>query len=136
MTKFYFMQDANGHVFEACSPEYHKECKQLTQAEGNRLLRLQTVETVRNMLQGVNTVYGIVRSVSASGMSRCIDLYVIRDNKPEYLTGYASRILGYKMSKNRGMIVSGCGMDMVFHCVSSLVEACGVDYKTIRSEAI
>ncbi len=69
-------------------------------------------------------------------MSRDIDLYVIRDNRPVYLTGYASTILGYPLSKNRGMRVGGCGMDMVFHCMSSLASSIGRDYKTLRSEII
>lgn len=30
----------------------------------------------------------------------------------------------------------GCGMDMVFHCVSSLAQAIGRDYKTLKSEIV
>jgi hypothetical protein len=62
-------------------------------------------------------------------MSRTIDLYVIRDNAPVYLTGYVSKVLGYPLARsNRGMAVNGCGMNMIFHCVYSLARAlfCGV----------
>jgi len=135
MTKFYYMQDDQS-VFMTASPEYHPKATKLPQAHGKELYRLQSIEKVKALLEDVNTVYGIVRHVSASGMSRDIDLYIIKDNRPVYLTGYASTILGYPMAKNRGMKVGGCGMDMVFHCVSSLAQAIGRDHKTLRSEII
>lgn len=100
------------------------------------MFHLQTVDKVCNMLQGVDTVYGIVRKVSASGISRNIDLYVIKDNQPVYLTGYASIVQDYKLAKDRGMVVGGCDMDMVSHCVSTLCEACGIDYRNVRSEVL
>lgn len=134
--KTYYMQYSGGIVFHTPDPKYYPNAKQLSQAEGKRLHRAQAVEKVKTMLQGVETIYGIVRHVSASGMSRNIDLYIIKDNQPVWLTGYASIILGYKLAKDRGMVVGGCGMDMVFHCVSTLCEACGIDYRSVRSEVL
>ena len=136
MAKFYFMQDTDGTIFQTESPEYHKQAEKLPQAKGKELYRAQCIDKVKTMLENVDTVYGIVRHVSASGMSRDIDLYIIADNRPVYLTEYASTILDYPMAKNRGMKVGGCGMDMVFHCVSSLAYAIGHDYKTLKSEII
>ena len=136
MAKFYFMQEADGTIFKSAHPEYHKQAEKLPQAKGKELYRAQCIEKVRAMLENVDTVYGIVRHVIASGMSRDIDLYIIADNRPVYLTGYASTILDYPMAKSRGMKVGGCGMDMVFHCVSSLAYAIGRDYKTLKSEII
>jgi hypothetical protein len=136
MNKFIFMQDPTGRVFETGYPELHGDCKRLKDSEGKRLKRLQDIETVKGDLRGVDCIYGIVRKVSASGMSRNIDLYIIKDNAPVYLTGYAAAILGWKMAKDRGMIVNGCGMDMVFHAGESLVRACGFDYKNFRFEAL
>lgn len=136
MAKTYYMQDKFGNVFSTEYPEYHKDDIQLPQAKGKEIYRQQCKDKVKAMLEGVSTIYGIVRKVSSSGMSRDIDLYIIKDNQLQYLTGYASVILGYSMSKYRGMKVGGCGMDMVFHCVSSLAESVGIDYKTIRSEII
>lgn len=136
MAKFYFMQDTDGTIFQTESPEYHKQAEKLSQAKGKDLYRAQCIDKVKTMLENVDTVYGIVRHVSTSGMSRDIDLYIIADNRPVYLTGYASTILEYPMAKNRGMKVGGCGMDMVFHCVSSLAYAIGRDYKTLNSEII
>ena len=136
MAKFYFMQEADGSIFQTANPEYHRQAEKLPQAKGKELYRAQCIDKVKTMLENVDTVYGIVRHVSASGMSRDIDLYIIKDNAPVYLTGYVSTILDYPMAKNRGMKVGGCGMDMVFHCVSSLAYAIGCDYKTLNSEII
>ena len=89
MTKFHYMQQ-NGEVFQTMHPEYHKDAEELPQAKGKELYRLQSIEKVKALLEGVETVYGIVRHVSTSGTNRDIDLYVILDNRPVYLTGYAS----------------------------------------------
>ena len=135
MTKFYYMQDDQS-VFMTASPEYHLNAEKLPQAKGKELYREQCKQKLSKLLESVDTVYGIVRHVIASGMSRDIDLYIIKDNQMVYLTGYVSTVLDYPMSKNCGMKVCGCGMDMVFHCVSSLAYAIGRDYKTLKSEII
>lgn len=135
MTKFHYMQQ-DGEVFQTMHPEYHKDAEKLPQAKGKELYREQCKQKLSKLLESVETVYGIIRHVSASGMSRDIDLYVIKDNQMIYLTGYASTVLDYPMSKNRGMKVCGCGMCMVFHCVSSLAYAVDRDYKTLKSEII
>lgn len=136
MTKTYYMQSETGEIFQTMHPEYHKDAEKLPQAKGKELYREQCKQKLAKMLESVGTVYGIVRHVSASGMSRDIDLYIIADNRPVYLTGYASTILDYPMSKNQGMKVGGCGTAMVFHCVSSIADAIGRDYKTLKSEII
>ena len=136
MRKTYYMQSETGEVYQTRSPEYHPNDNQLPQARGKELYREQCKQKLSKLLENVDTVYGIVRHVSSSGMSRDIDLYIIQDNQLVYLTGYASTVLDYPMVKNRGMKVGGCGMDMVFHCVSSLAYAIGRDYKNLRSEII
>ena len=135
MAKFVYMQDDQS-VFMTARPEYHPNATKLPQARGKKLYRSQCIEKVKALLDGVDTVYGVVRHVSASGMSRDIDLYIIANNRPVYLTGYASTILDYPMAKSHGMKVSEYGMNMVFHCVSSLAYAIGRDYKTLKSEVI
>lgn len=136
MAKLYYVQDQSGNVFEMVNPEHCEGCKQLSQAEGKRLMHLQAIEKVKAMLLGVDTIYGIVRSVGASGVSRRIDMYVIIDNKLQYLSGYAAKVLGWKLSDKGGIVVRGCGMDMMFHTGSTLVESCGLDYKAFRYEVI
>ena len=81
------------------------------------------IEGARERLAGLLTVgtvvYTLVRHVSKSGLSREIDLYVIRDNKPVLLTYSAAALLGLPVG-HRGVKVQGAGMDMGFHLVESL----------------
>lgn len=68
-----------------------------------------------------DTVYTILRHVSASGMSRSIDVLVIRDNDVRVITWCVSCILGEPLdTRNGGLKVSGCGMDMGFNVVYRL----------------
>jgi hypothetical protein len=53
-------------------------------------------------------------------MSRNIDFYAIKGNRPVWLSGQMSPLLGLKRAKSQGLIVQGCGMDMGFHVVSNL----------------
>lgn len=133
-SKTFFMQDSTGHVFETNYPEYHKECQQISTKEGKAAIVAQYKQTLAKYVREGVTLYTIVRKVSSSGMSRNIDVYAIEDNKPVYLSGYAAKVLGWKMAKDRGIVVSGCGMDMGFHLVECLARTCGADYKKIRQE--
>lgn len=135
MSKFTYMQQ-DGKVFQTMRPEYYPNAEKLSQAKGKELYREQCKQKLSKLLDGIDTVYGIVRHVSASGMSRDIDLYIIQDNRPVYLTGYASTVLDYPMSKNQGMKVGGCGMNMVFHCVNSLSSVVFGDGYKIKHEII
>ena len=79
-------------------------------------------------LTDTRTVYTILRSVSASGMTRHISLVVAGlDNKGKPalwdITYHASKVLGDKLHERNGhrtIKVNGCGMDMGFHLVYSL----------------
>jgi len=85
--------------------------------------RDEALAELRKMLKPGDTVYTVIRSVSASGMSRRMDLYVIRKNVPHCISGYVGRILDYKRSNKDGLLVAGVGMDMGFHLVYSLSHA-------------
>lgn len=83
--------------------------------------KAEAARELRKLLKPGDTVYTVLRHVSSSGMSRRIDLYCIKNNKPRFLSGWAARVLGYKRaSKGDGLVVGGCGMDMGFHVVYSL----------------
>jgi hypothetical protein len=81
------------------------------------------------------TVYAKVNKVSSSGMSRNIGLYIAKVWPKEKggelqvvdISYHAARALGwpYKDGYAGGVRVSGCGMDMLFHTVSSLSYAMG-----------
>jgi hypothetical protein len=72
-----------------------------------------------------DTIYTILRSVSRSGMTRYIDAYIIRDNKPECISFEIANGLGWKLQradKGSGIKVEGCGMDMGFHLIYSYAQ--------------
>lgn len=86
---------------------------------------LEAKNTLLEWVKAGDTVYTILRHRSSSGMSRVIDLKVVRvkEGKPEiYNIGYyAAKVLGLKWDEERGGVkVSGCGMDMGFHLVYGL----------------
>jgi hypothetical protein len=53
-------------------------------------------------------------------MSRVISLYIVHNGEIVNITHRAAIITGWRESKKGGLIVSGCGMDMLFHTVYTL----------------
>lgn len=99
--------------------------------------REKAKEELIEVLDGRTTVYSIIRRVSASGMSRVIDFYVIKNNSLYWLSGAISMVTFFKLDKNlRGLRVQGCGMDMTYHVVSILSEELYGDYGALRSVTI
>ncbi len=88
------------------------------QDKANR--KAESLDTLRRLLPEGTTVYTVLRHCSASGMSRRIDLYVIVDNEPRFLSGYVRDALDYRQHKDGSLIVGGAGMDMGYHLVHSL----------------
>ena len=69
------------------------------------------------------TVYTVLRSVSASGMTRHISLKVAQGDDILDITYLAAQALGDKLHDKHGwntIKVNGCGMDMGFHLVYNL----------------
>jgi hypothetical protein len=78
-------------------------------------------DSLRKWCPPGTTVYTVLRHVSASGMMRGIDVYVIVDNEPRWLSRPVSRVLGIPFDEKRECLrVGGCGMDMGFHVVYEL----------------
>ena len=98
--------------------------KEIAQAEAVKTLKIWGV--VDNTI-----IYAKVTRVSASGMSRRVQLFAnIKNNKDEGLmdiTYHSAKVLewSYKSGYNGGIGVSGCGMDMLFHTVDCLSHAMG-----------
>ena len=109
----------SGHVFVTTYPENWKECEQVSKAKGKELRAQHAKKSLLNLLSDGDTVYTILRHVSASGMSRRIDLYTFKENKPVYLSGYYAMMQGEEPPTD-GYKVGGCGMDMGFHLVYTL----------------
>lgn len=68
-----------------------------------------------------------VVQVSASGMSRRVRLFIVRDGRLADVTYWAARALEWTYCDTfpRGVRVGGCGMDMLFHTIDSLSHAMG-----------
>lgn len=76
---------------------------------------------LREFLSPGDTVYTVLRHVSRSGMTRDLDLYVIRDGEPRRITFTACKATGRRYNMTAGaMRVEGCGMDMGFDAVYAL----------------
>jgi hypothetical protein len=78
---------------------------------------------LRELIKPGDTLYTILRHVSASGMSRDISVvYITKDGETRQLD-YSTHVLtGYPLSKHDGVKVGGCGMDMGFSLVYHLSQ--------------
>lgn len=84
-------------------------------------------------------VYCVLRSVSASGMSRQISLLIGEGDEVRDITYYAAGALGESLHETRGrrsIRVNGVGMDMGFHLVESLSYALFKNGNSLRHEWI
>jgi hypothetical protein len=115
-----FIEFEGGLVIETDNPEFHPEGKRLTRKAGQQKRREYCRAQLLKILKPGDTVYTVLRHVSASGMSRRIDLYTIKDGRMQYLSGYAAGLMDRKLSDKPGIVVGGCGMDMGFHLVYCL----------------
>ena len=84
----------------------------------------ELTQELRKVLTENQTIYTILRSVSASGMMRTIDMFYIKDNDCHKIHYGTDKVfyLGKRDGKKEGYRVSGCGMDMGFHLVSGLSQ--------------
>jgi len=91
--------------------------KQTVQAE-----RAKAIDYLRgDYLKAGDTVYTILRHVSASGMSRLLDVYCIKDNKPLRLTWNVAVALERTYDRRKEALrVSGAGEDVGFATVYHL----------------
>tara|TARA_A100001011_G_scaffold248280_1_gene256542 strand:- start:2747 stop:3037 length:291 start_codon:yes stop_codon:yes gene_type:complete len=85
----------------------------------------EIVEFLKDKLENNDTVYTNLKHVSKSGLTRDIQLMVIKDNEPLFLNYYVSKYLGYRIV-NGGLRVNGGGMDMGFHLVYNLASKLGI----------
>ena len=68
-----------------------------------------------------DTIYTQVEHVSKSGMTRWINLYVIKDNVPLRITRQVCEAADFTYSmRYEALKIEGCGMDMGFQAVYCL----------------
>lgn len=118
--KKYYMQSKSGEVFVTSHPEYHEDCEQLSTTKGVDARREYCIKKLREMMKPGQKVYCMLRSVSRSGMSRVISLYIVHKGELRNIDAYASDVLLWGEADGGGIKVGGCGMDMGFHTVYTL----------------
>ena len=123
-----YLQNEQGRIISTERPEYWENTAgftRLTVKAGKAAYHEQMCSDIRELLAPGDTVYTVLRHVSASGMSRNISLLVAAigdDGKPYVrdISNLAAQAMGDKVSQNGGIIISGAGMDMGFHLVYQL----------------
>lgn len=89
----------------------------------------EQIDLLKKWMPEGSTIYTILRSVSASGMTRHISLVIPWKDEVTGNLGFihpnysAAKALGWKLTTKNGsdaIKVGGCGMDMGFHLVNSL----------------
>lgn len=118
----HYVKTETGRVYEIDARASLIQGERLPAAEGKRIYQEQAKESLRNILQHGDSVYCVLRSVWGGGEKRAIDFYVIKDNRPIWLSGYMASAMGWKRAKDRGLVISGSGMDMGFHAVYCLAS--------------
>jgi len=80
---------------------------------------MKTLKALR--LRPNETVYTQLEHVSKSGMTRTINVYIMRKNEPRRISWQVAKLLDYPQDRDTcGVKVSGCGMDMGFSLVYNL----------------
>ena len=82
--------------------------------------KMQAFVYLRDLIKPGDTVYTMIKHVSRSGMYRVIDLYIMKDNEPQRISGFAAKLLEGYDDNHEGCKAGGCGMDMGFHLVHNL----------------
>lgn len=88
--------------------------------------RTEALDRLREMLSPGDTVHTVIRNVSRSGMSRSIDVYLMRPDGPRdveklWLSGLVATACSMSYDEKRECIkIGGCGMDMGFALVYEL----------------
>ena len=117
----YYLSTSDNRVYDFNHQPSGDDWQQVSQAKGKALEKQQAIDSLKNIFALMppekRVIYTVLRSVSKSGMSRVIDFYTIENDRPQYLSGLIKMALGYRMAKNGGLVVGGCGMDMGFHVV-------------------
>ena len=83
--------------------------------------RQEFIEKLREILKPGDIVYTTVKHVSRSGMSRSIDVHVIRDNQPVWLSYWVAKAIDAGFDERHEAVkMGGCDMDMGFALVYDL----------------
>ena len=69
----------------------------------------EALQYLKRHIKKGNIIYFIYRDVSKSGMTRYLDAYVIKRNRPVYLSSAIAKVLDNRWDRNKGIVVRGTG---------------------------
>ena len=121
-----YLLTKNGDVFKTTMPEYHKDCEVMSRTEGEELYRTQTIAGLKKTIKPGTVVYTKLESVSASGMSRHISVYIVfpatrtEPARIGNITCDVATVTGFTLSDKGGIVAGGYDMDMGFRIVYAM----------------
>lgn len=96
----------------------------------NDIQQKESLTVLKKILVPNDTIYGVVRKVSSSGLSRIVEFYAIKQDKPILISYHIANVLEFVYNrKKNGVVIKGCGMDMCWDTV------CRVSWQLFGSES-
>jgi hypothetical protein len=127
---FYFTSES-GHIYQSKRAEAGLlPWTRLPNKSGKEAFQAQCAAELKPLLFDGRKVFCNVTRVSSSGMSRCIQFYVIEGDDLHRITHLIAGAGDYPMT-DEGLRVSGCGMDMRFAVLDSVYVANNLDIQGI-----
>ena len=100
--------------------------KKITKKQLKEEDKQEARESLKRLLTPGQTIYTVLKKVSASGVYRKIDLLAVIEGKIKNMNWYYLRASGDSIKNwEKGIGVGGAGMDMGFHLVYNLGRICG-----------
>jgi hypothetical protein len=118
----YYHNTVTGEAYELHYAPTDPNWIKVSRAKFKPLRAAYCAAELRKLLKPGDTVHCIIRSVSRSGMSRVISLYVKQGDDMRNIDSLACDAIGsdvYPLGRD-GLKVGGCGMDMCFAVVYHL----------------
>ena len=75
----------------------------------------EALDRLREILSPGDTLHAIVKHMGRSGMYRSIDIYMIRDNEPRWVSGLIARAGLFRLDKYDALRVGGREMNTGLH---------------------
>ncbi len=99
-----------------------RELNRLACSEWEVTRAMEILKTVKKCIGGTGKIYAKVDSVSSSGMSRKVSLYIVHKGEIVGLNNTAFSYVYGDRVKNGEVTIQGCGMDMLFECTYRLYQ--------------
>jgi hypothetical protein len=123
-----------------CATSLHNmtsDTAQKPNAPAKKSEREEAIEYLKESIKPDDTIYVILRHVSKSGMSRLLDLYLIKDGRPFRITWNAARALEVPYDRRREALrIGGYGTDVAFEAAYHLGWAIFNDASALKHQWI